>query len=322
MNCIDCNSLTKRHGKDRKGNQRFRCLACGKTFIVPQAKMLNNMYLAEDKAVNVLQLLVEGMSVRSIERVTGVPRDTVLRLLETVGKKCLWIQENLVKDVKVKFVQADEIWSFVGMKDKAKKANNVEDEKVGSTYTFTSIDSDSKLIVAWHLGRRTEQDAIIFLEKVYQAVNKDIWYQITTDGWPGYKHTVNEILGAKAHFAQLVKVYGNSQSKKDEQRYSPAECVGCVKKVVSSRPVKEKISTFYVERANLTMRMSMRRMTRLTNGFSKKWDNLNYSIALHFAHYNFCRSHKTLHGAIPAMAANLTKTIWSLKDLLNAATHI
>jgi transposase-like protein/IS1 family transposase len=320
MICTDCNAQTKKHGTDRKGNQRFRCLACGKTFTEPKAKLLGNMYLAEDKALMCLNLLVEGCSVRSIERITGVHRDTVLSLLETVGKKCLWLQENLVRNVKVKFVQADEIWSFIGMKDKTKKALNITDEKLGTSYTFTSIDSDSKLIVAWHLGRRTEQDAVTFLEKVYQAVDKTIWWQITTDGWTGYDHTVNAILGAKAHVAQLVKVYQGGQ--KDEQRYSPAECVGCLKKTISGRPVKDKISTSYVERANLTMRMSMRRMTRLTNAFSKKWENMNYSLALHFAHYNFCRSHKTLNGATPAMAANLTKSIWTLKDLLGAATHI
>lgn len=323
MNCTDCSAKTKKHGTDRNGNQRFRCSGCSKTFTEPKAKMLNNMYLPEDKAVTILQLLVEGMSVRSIERVTGVHRDTVLRLLETVGKKCIWIQENLVKNVKVKFVQADEIWSFIGMKDKTKYANNINDDKIGTAYTFTCIDADSKLIVGWHLGKRNERDALAFLEKVYKAVDGGTqWFQITTDGWKGYDHTVNEVLGSKAHFAQLVKVFNNQNAKKDEQRYSPAECVGCIKKVVSGRPVADKISTSFVERQNLTMRMSMRRMTRLTNGFSKKWENLNYSIALHFAHYNFCRSHKSLHGATPAMAANLTKTIWSLKDLLSVATHI
>jgi IS1 family transposase len=225
----------------------------------------------------------------------------------------VWIKENLVRDVKVKFVQADEIWSFVGMKDKTKRANNIEDNQVGSTYTFTSIDSDTKLIVAWHLGHRTERDALTFLTKVYNAVNKNHFWQITTDGWPG----------ATAQYAQLVKIYQTGGGgKKDETRYPPAECVGCQKRVVSGYPIKDKISTSHVERANLTMRMSIRRMTRLTNAFSKKWDNLNWALALHFAHYNFCRSHKTLNGASPAMAANLTNSIWALKDLLRAATHI
>ena len=321
MKCKDRNNEARKHGTDRNSKQRLRCMVCNKTFIEPKAKALGNMYLDEDKALMCLNLLVEGCSVRSIERITGVHRDTVLRLLETVGKKCLWIQENLVKNVKVKFVQADEIWAYVGMKDKAKHAKEIESDKVGSAYTFTSIDSESKLIVAWHLGRRTEKDAIAFLEKVYAAVDGGTkWFQMSTDGWKGYDHTVNEVLGSKAHYGQIVKMYGTPNP--DEVRYSAAECIGCKKRTVSGRPVRDKISTSYVERANLTMRMSMRRMTRLTNGFSKKWENLNYSLALHFAHYNFCRSHSTLSGATPAMAANLTRTIWSLKDLLRAATHI
>lgn len=322
MNCPDCNTKTKKAGTHRNGEQRYRCLECGKRFIEPKAKLLGSMQLPEDKALLCLQLLVEGNSVRSIERLTNVHRDTVLRLLETVGKKCLWIQENLVRNVKVKFVQADEIWSFIGMKDKRKHALDITDERLGSCYTFTSIDAESKLIVGWHLGRRTEQDAVMFLEKVYQAVDKSIWWQITTDGWKGYDHNVNHILGAKAHVAQLVKIYGGTQTPKDDQRYSPAGFVGSKKKIISGRPVRDKISTSYVERQNLTMRMSIRRMTRLTNGFSKKWDNMNYMLALYFAYYNFCRSHKTLDNATPAMAANLTGTIWTLKDLLTRAPQL
>ena len=321
MNCKDCNNGTKKNGRDRYGNQRYRCVACNKTYIEPRTKTLGNMYLAEDKAIMCLQLLTEGMSLRSIERVTNVNRNTLMSLLEVVGKKCLWIQENLVKDVKVKFVQADEIWSFIGMKDKTKHAKEIESDTLGTAYTFTCIDSESKLIVGWHLGRRTEQDALIFLEKVYKAVDGGTkWFQISTDGWKGYDHTVNEVLGSKAHYGQIVKMYGTPNPA--EVRYSAAECIGCKKRVVSGRPVKDKISTSHVESANLTMRMSMRRFTRLTNAFSKKWENHNYTLALHFAHYNFCRSHGTLNGATPAMAANLTKTIWSLKDLLRVATHI
>ncbi len=278
------------------------------------------MYLAEDKAILCLQLLVEGSSVRSIERITGIHRDTVLSLLETVGKKCLAIQENFVRNVKVKFVQADEIWSFVAMKDKQKHALLIEDEQIGSQYTFTAIDEESKLIVAWHLGRRTEAHALTFLEKVYAAIDGGTnQFQISTDAFRGYDHTVNEVLGTKAHYGQIVKMYGTPNPS--EVRYSPAECVGCKKRTVFGNPIKAKISTSIVERNNLTMRMSMRRMTRLTNAFSKKWDNLNYTLALHFAHYNFCRSHKTLNGATPAMAANLTTSIWTLKDLLQSATQ-
>jgi transposase-like protein/IS1 family transposase len=314
MNCPVCDSLSKKDGKDRKGDQRFKCTECGKRFALPKEKLLGAMILSEEKALLCLNLLVEGNSVRSTERITGVHRDTILSLLETVGKKCLWIQENLVRDVKVKFVQADEIWSFVAMKDKAKHAKEIESHKVGSTYTFTAIDSDTKLMVAWHLGRRTEADALTFCEKIYSAIEGGTnQFQMSTDGFRGYDHTVNEALGTKAHYGQIVKMYGTPNPA--EVRYSPAECVGAKKRTVFGSPIKSKISTSHVERQNLTMRMSMRRFTRLTNGFSKKWENLNYMLAIYFAYYNFCRVHKTLR-CTPAMEAGLTNHIWELSELL------
>jgi IS1 family transposase len=279
------------------------------------------MYLPEDKALMCLQLLVEGCSVRSIERVTGVHRDTVLRLLEVVGKKCIWVQETLVRNVKVGFVEADEIWSYVAMKDRAKVSKGIVDKEIGTTYTFTAIDTESKMIVAWQLGTRTEADALMFLKRLRNAVSQDAVFQLSTDSFPGYNQTVPAILGNQVHYGQITKTYGMAPSLA-EARYSPAECIGCKKTKKLGNPIKDKISTSIVERANLTMRMSMRRFTRLTNGFSKKWDNLHYSIALHFAHYNFCRSHKTLNGATPAMAAGLTSTIWSLKDLLNVTKDV
>lgn len=316
MNCPNCNSLPKKHGKDRKGNQRFRCLACGKTYVEAKDKPLGEMRLSEEKALLCLNLLVEGNSIRSTERIANVHRDTILNLLEVVGKKCLWIQENLVTGVKVADVQADEIWAFVGMKQKTANNNGIgESEKVGSFYTFTAIESYSKLIVAWHLGKRTEEDTLIFLDKLYNAIDGATnRFQMSTDGFKGYDHTVNEVLGTKADYGQIVKIYG--KQNQDEVRYSAGEVIEIKKKVICGNPIEENISTSYVERSNLTMRMSMRRLTRLTNAFSKKFENLNYALALHFAYYNFCRIHKTLR-CTPAMEAGLTKTVWSLKDLIN-----
>jgi len=316
MNCPKCDNLSKKDGKDRKGDQRFKCTECGKRFSLPKDKLLGAMILSEEKDLLCLKLLVEGNSVRSTERITGVHRDTVLSLLETVGKKCIWIQETLVKNVKVGFVEADEIWSYIAMKDKTKAANYIDNEQVGSAYTFTAIDADSKLIVAWHLGTRTEEHAVNFLRKLRNAVDEETVFQLSTDAFPGYKKTGPAILGRQAHYGQIIKTYAATQ---DVTRYSPAACTGCKKTKKLDNPVKKNISTSIVERQNLTMRMSMRRFTRMTNGFSKKWDNLNYMLAIYFAYYNFCRSHKTLDDATPAMAANLTGTIWSLKDLLVSA---
>ena len=317
MNCPNCNSLPKKHGKDRNGNQRFRCLACGVTYIEPKDKPLGSMILAEEKALMCLNLLVEGMSIRSIERITNVHRDTVIKLLETVGEKCLKIQENLIKNVKVVDVQADEIWAFVGMKQKTANDYGLgKDEKLGSAYTFTAIESNSKLIVAWHLGRRTEADTLIFLEKLYAAIEPTKRFQMSTDGFRGYDHTVNEVLGTKADYGQIIKIYGNPNP--DEVRYSSGNVIEIKKKVICGNPNLDKVSTSYVERSNLTMRMSIRRFTRLTNAFSKKWENHNYALALHFAHYNFCRIHKTIR-CTPAMEAGLTKTVWTLKNLLTVS---
>ncbi len=320
MNCPKCDSLSKKDGKDRKGDQRFKCTECGKRFSITKEKLLGAMILSEEKALLCLNLLVEGNSVRSTERITGVHRDTILSLLETVGKKCIWIQESLVKDVKVGFVEADEIWSFVAMKDRTKAAKEIESEQIGTAYTFTAIDADTKLIVAWHLGTRSEDHAMTFLRKVRNAVDKDNAFQLSTDGYPGYNQTVPAVLGQQAHYGQVQKMYGAPNP--NEVRYSAAECIGAKKKKLIGNPIKKNISTSIVERQNLTMRMSMRRFTRLTNGFSKKWDNLNYMLAVYFAYYNFCRSHKTLNDATPAMAANLTNTIWSLGDLLRVAKNV
>lgn len=320
MNCPKCDNLSKKDGKDRKGNQRFKCTECGKRFSIAKEKLLSGMILSEDKALLCLQLLVEGNSVRATERITGVHRDTVLRLLETVGKKCVWIQETLVKDVKVKFVEADEIWSYVAMKDRTKADKEITSEQIGSAYTFTAIEAESKLIVAWHLGVRTEQHALTFLNKIRNAVDADTVFQISTDAFPGYNKTVPAVLGKQAHYGQIIKQYGVPNPA--EVRYSAGECIGCKKTPKVGNPKRKNISTSMVERQNLTMRMSMRRFTRLSNGFSKKWDNLNYMLAIYFAFYNFCRSHKSLNDATPAMAANLTKSIWSLKDLLVSAKDV
>lgn len=316
MNCPNCDSISKKNGKDRNGNQRFKCLMCGKRFAEPKNKSLGEMRLSDEKALMCLKLLVEGCSIRSVERLTDVHRDTVIRLLETVGEKCLWIQENLIKNIKVADVQADEIWAYVGMKQKTANKQGLDaNEKLGNAYTFTAIESNSKLIVAWHLGRRTEADTLIFLEKLYNAIDGATnRFQMSTDGFRGYDSTVNEVLGTKADYGQIIKIYGKPNP--DEIRYSAAECIGIKKRAICGNPDMDNVSTSYVERSNLTMRMSMRRLTRLTNGFSKKWENLNYALALYFAYYNFCRVHKTLR-CTPAMEAGLTKTIWTLKDIIN-----
>jgi transposase-like protein/IS1 family transposase len=314
MNCQNCNGQTKKFGRDRKGNPRVRCLSCGKTQTVPYAKPLGSMYLAEDKALSCLNLLVEGMSVRAIERVTGVHRDTILDLLVTVGAKCEKLMDEKIVGLKVRDVQADEVWAFVQMKEKTKKRQELTDETIGDAYTFTAIDRDTKLILCWHIGRRTARDTGIFVEKLERATSSR--FQLTTDGFGGYPDAVSYSLGTRVDYAQLVKMY--AQPVEGERRYSPAECIGAKKFPVIGNPDPDRINTSHVERMNLTIRMHTRRLTRLTNAFSKKWSNLKAAMALQFAYYNFCRMHSSIR-CTPAMEAGITKTVWTLKDLLRGA---
>lgn len=270
------------------------------------------MYLAEEKALMCLKLLVEGMSVRAIERITGVHRDTILDLLVTVGDKCEKLLDEKIQGISVKDVQADEVRVYVQMKEKTKKAQGLTDETIGDAYTFTAIDRDTKLILCWHLGRRSVADTFIFTEKLYRATRTH--FQLTTDGFGAYPDAVIHSLGTRVNYAQLVKMY--AQNPEGDRRYSPAECIGAKKIPVIGNPDPARINTSHVERMNLTIRMHTRRLTRLTNPFSKKWTNLKAALALQFAYYNFCRMYSTIR-CTPAMAAGITKSVWTLKDLLH-----
>jgi transposase-like protein/IS1 family transposase len=314
MNCPTCNQPAKKFGKDRKGQQRYRCMTCKVTFIEPQSKPLGDMILAEDKAMSVLQHLVEGCSVRSTSRITRVHPRTILNLLALAGQKCEALMTERIHGLRVKDVQCDELWGYVGMKEKTKTVKGRDDTTLGDAWTFVGIERRSKLVLAWHLGRRTERDTVAFTEKLAMATNGS--FQITTDGFGPYKDAVVLSLGAQGvDFAQLVKQY--TATPESETRYSPAECIGCQKAPVFGNPDMSKVSTSHVERQNLTMRMQMRRLTRLTNAFSKKWEKLYAMLALYFAWYNFCRVHQTLR-VTPAMEAGIADHIWEIPELLAA----
>lgn len=315
MNCPECDSAkTKKFGKDRKGNQRFRCLACEKTFQEASEKPLGDMTLALDKGIAVLKQLVEGSSIRSTERITGVHRDTILSLLELVGSKCARLMEEKIVGVRVNNVQCDEIWGFVEQKEKSKKATGKEsDESVGDAWCFVAIEQTTKLILTYHLGRRTSADTEIFTEKLNHATSGN--FQINTDGFAAYKDAISYSLGDRVDFAQIIKVFGKPEG--EERRYSPPQVIEMKKNAALGNPDLEIATTSHVERQNLTIRMAMRRMTRLTNAFSKKWDNPNYSYALHFFYYNFMRVHSTLR-VTPAMESKLTDHVWTWEELIRA----
>jgi IS1 family transposase len=255
--------------------------------------------------VQILSMLVEGSSMRSISRITGVSINTVTKLLEDAGRACLAYHLDNVRDVKAKRVQCDEIWSFVAAKQRNVKAMKATVEGAGDAWTWTAIDADSKLIISYLVGGRDADYAREFMEDVaFRLANR---VQLTTDGHGAYLKAVDGAFGIDVDYAMLVKIYGKSPEAA-KGRYSPAECIGAKKEPITGRPDRAHISTSYVERSNLTMRMSMRRFTRLTNAFSKKLDNHIHMLSLYFVFYNFCRIHKTLR-VTPAMAAGISETV-------------
>lgn len=266
--------------------------------------------LSIEKRTQIIGLLVEGNSLRATSRLADVSINTVTKLLVDLGTACQEYHDENVKNVKAKRIQCDEIWSFVYAKEKNLPEHLQGKFGLGSVWTWVAIDSDSKLAVSWLVGNRDSEYAKIFMSDVASRLSNRV--QLTTDGLRAYLEAVDESFGGAIDFAQLVKIYGESLDK--EHRYSPAECTGSRIEVISGNPKQNHVSTSFVERQNLTMRMNMRRFTRLTNGFSKKVENHSHAIALHFMYYNFVRIHKTLR-VTPAMQAGITKKLWTIEDL-------
>lgn len=315
MTCHNCQTQCNRFGKHRNGLQRFRCRQCRKTFTEDRATPLGTMYTPLDKAARAIQLLVEGCSVSSAERITGIHHTTILSLLSLAGEKCERFLESRIQNVPVADVECDEIWGFVQKKEAHKWMADAQRTDIGDAYTFVGIERTSKLILAWHLGRRDRLSAHHFAGKL-RAATASKRFQISTDGFRPYEPAIETAFGADIDYAQLVKVYANSSES--DSRYSPGDVVGSVPTEVSGNPNPARICTSHIERQNLTMRMQIRRLTRLTNAFSKKWANLKAALAIHFAWYNFCRVHKSLR-MTPAMAAGITDHIWTISELLGVA---
>ena len=271
--------------------------------------------LPEHKRVQVLNMLVEGSSMRSIERVVSVNINTVMKLLVDAGEACLSYHNEAVQDVHANHIQCDEIWSFCYSKQKnADQAAGVID-KVGDVWTWTGIDSDTKLVVSWLVGGRDSSYALDFMDDLRGRLADRV--QITTDGHRAYLDAVEGAFGGNVDYAQMVKVYGQPTDEEERRRYSSTKCVGTRKIPVSGNPDMAEVNTSYVERHNLTMRMSMRRFTRLTNAFSKKVQNHIYALALYFVWYNFCRTHKSLGGKTPAQAAGLADSPRDMRWVVN-----
>jgi IS1 family transposase len=270
---------------------------------------MNKLPLA--KRVQILSMLVEGSSMRSISRVADVSINTVAGLLEKAGEACLAHHDETVRNVKAKRIQCDEIWAFCYAKQKNVEAAKAAPDEAGDIWTWTAIDADSKLLVSYLIGGRDAGYAHDFMQDVAGRLANRV--QLTTDGLKAYLGAVEGAFGADIDYAQLIKLYGEHPGPAG--RYSPAACTGIIKNRVEGRPDKDHVSTSYVERANLTMRMQMRRFTRLTNAFSKKAANHGHMVALYSTWYNFARMHKTLRCA-PAMAAGLADRLWSMEDVV------
>jgi IS1 family transposase len=265
-------------------------------------------YLSIAAKSRIVSALVEGNSIRSIVRMTGFSHNTVVKLLVDLGQACDAYHDKNVRNVASKRVQCDEIWSFVGAK--AKNVPREKDGEWGDVWTWTALDADTKLMISYAVGNRGAETAKYFMEDLALRVASRI--QITTDGHRVYAQAIEGAFGADVDYAMLIKIYGNDSF---DRRYSTGNCIGTQTAVMNGTPDPLHISTSFVERQNLTMRMSMRRFTRLTNAFSKKIDNHVAAIALHFMHYNFCRVHRTLR-VTPAMEAGLAQHVWSIEELV------
>jgi IS1 family transposase len=268
--------------------------------------------LSVEERARIVSCLVEGNSIRATVRMTGASKNTVVKLLADLGRACSEYQDKAFRNLKCKRIQCDEIWSFCGAKEK-----NASPEKKkqgwGDVWTWTALCPDSKIIPCWFVGDRSAGSAYHFIHDLKDRLASRV--QLTTDGHRAYVQAVEDAFGSEIDYAMLIKIYGNVPTDNSNVRYSPAQCMGARKTVISGMPDHEHVSTSHTERQNLTMRMSMRRFTRLTNGFSKKLENHEHALALYFMYYNFARVHQTLR-VTPAMEAGVSDHVWSLDEMV------
>jgi len=305
----NCGNNTYLHGHfGRNKTPRFKCRDCKRTFSDRTRKPVKAINLPDEKLFRILDCLSEGCSVRSTARLCDVTIASVLRVLKIAGDKCERLLQEKIRDVEAKEVQADELWNYCYCRERNKR--NPNNERQGDAWTFFAIDRRSKLILSWHLGRRTRQDTEIFIEKLNEAVLGH--FQLTTDGMAAYPNAVSLSLGTRVDYSQLIKIY--TGMTEGPTRYAPAKLQGTVKEHWIGNPDRDLICTSHVERLNATARVRIRRMTRLTNAFSRKWENLKAAVALFVFSYNFREIHRSVR-MTPAMYSGVASGIWTWRDL-------
>jgi transposase-like protein/IS1 family transposase len=317
MTCIRCkHSEAKRFGfHGRNKIQRYRCPSCNSTFSEPRHKPLGRHYISTEKAAQITQLLLEGMSIRSVSRITGAHQGTILSLLLTVGSKCRNLFDTKVRNVRPRFVQADELWTFVHTKEKHLFPG--DSPEWGDTYIWMAIDSETKLVLSYFSGKRDGKSAYEFIRDLRERVSGH--FQITTDGFKPYIAAIEDCFGASVDFAQLVKFYGRQDGEAPDW-YSPSRVTATIPTPIIGNPHPTRISTSHVERANLSVRTHLRRFTRLSLGFSKTLEHLSAAVNLYMVFFNFCRVHSTLR-VTPAMQAGIANHVWSVTELLTWASE-
>jgi transposase-like protein/IS1 family transposase len=312
MLCPTCQAECRKYGKNRNGSQRHRCDVCKKNYTDEATRPADRRKLDRSKLVMALRLFLEGNSIRSTERLLNVHRDTIMDLIVRAGIACKDFHTAMVRDVEVTDVECDELWSFVGCKERTKRENEYGEDK-GDCYTFTALERESKLLLTWHVGKRDSDSTERFCYKLRHATAGH--FQVSTDGFRPYGPAMFEALYGRVEYGRVIKTFGPVPESRGASRYSPPQVIGIEKVAEMGQPDLDYVCTSHVERQNLSIRMAVRRFTRLTNAHSKKWANHDAAIALYFVYYNFCRVHSSI-GTTPAVKAGLTDRKWTVEELL------
>jgi transposase-like protein/IS1 family transposase len=309
-----CEHSWKKNGFDKNGNPRKRCKLCGTSYVDRKFTALGEMRIDLEQAAQAINLLCEGLSVRAVSRITGIEKKTILRLIVRAGRGVAELSEKMISGLTVAEAECDELWAFIYCKARTQRTRDMGSQ-VGDLYCYIGMDRNTKLILATAYGKRTAETGATFMHRLKRAA--PTIGQISTDGWQSYIGLVDLLWGNDINYGQIVKIIGHSGIA--TTRYSPGAIKEVRRKAIFGSPKQDRICTSYVERMNLSIRMGNRRMTRLTNGFSKKWANHEAMMNVFFGVYNFCKKHGTLKTS-PAVAAGIADHVWTIRELLEATS--